>query len=503
MTSSDAPATPGPKKQPISGAAIDNKPVSSDPSTDPKPEDKPKVESTLVGDADKGRKAAKKRSDDRQAETAPATESAAKKPGDTPIPAVTRPDAAAKSPVKPETKSEAKPEAKPEPVATTPKPDTKPQPAPHKPVQHIVETRVVRKGGFVPTFLGGLVAAGLGAAATYWVIPHLPEGMRPGTVAAVSTDQQLDAARSAGTEAARAEIQSQSAELTSRAADAGADAARQALADSAPAGAAAAGVPAEVTDKLAALEQSFADLSNRVSQPVQSPDSGTSAPAPAAPAPVAQGPSQADFDALAARLNQQQTRIDELAARPAVDPATAEQVQALASQAQELQQSTEAANRRAQAAAAAAALQSAIEGGAPRDQALADLSSAGVEVPQLLTGDIPRLDQLRAEFPAAAREGLRASIEATATNGGAFSALGDFLRVQTGARSVEPRDGNDPDAVLSRANAAVEAGNIQGAMTEIAALPQPGQDAMAGWTDRAKTWVDANAALAALVSGSR
>ncbi|SMO79534.1 COG4223 family protein [Paracoccus laeviglucosivorans] len=460
MTSSDAPATPGTdkKKQPVTGAAIENRAADTakDAATEA-PAAKPQIESTLVGKPVSGHPAAAKRSD-----------TAAQA---TPVPAVS----------KPETKAEPRPE----------------------PVTRTVETRVeVRKGGFMPTFLGGLVAAGLGAAATYWAIPHLPPPLRPGAVEAVSPEEQLDAARSAGTEAARAEISAQAEALSSRAADAGADAARQALADSAPAAAAPAGVPAEVTDKITALEQGVADLTNRMAQQPGAPaDAATQTPAPVAAAPA--GPSQAEFDALAARLNEQQSRIDELAARPAVDPATAQQVQTLASQAEELQKTTEDANRRAQAASAAAALQSAIEGGAPRDQALADLTGAGIEVPAVLTGDVPRLDQLRAEFPAAAREGLRASIEAQPANGGVMSAVGDFLRVQTGARSVEPRDGTDPDAVLSRANAAVEAGNIQGAMTEIAALPQAGQQAMAQWTGRAQVWVDANAALNALVSGSR
>ncbi|AWX92777.1 hypothetical protein DPM13_05185 [Paracoccus mutanolyticus] len=81
--------------------------------------------------------------------------------------------------------------------------------------------------------------------------------------------------------------------------------------------------------------------------------------------------------------------------------------------------------------------------------------------------------------------------------------IGNFLRVQTGARSVEPREGSDPDAILSRANAAVEAGAIATALDEIATLPQSGQNAMKSWTDRARIWVDANTALAELAAGGR
>ncbi|MFJ1293986.1 COG4223 family protein, partial [Paracoccus yeei] len=231
------------------------------------------------------------------------------------------------------------------------------------------------------------------------------------------------------------------------------------------------------------------DVTNRLQQQ----------PAPASAPTV----DPAALDELRGRLDQQAARIEELAARPTVDPATAEQVQTLASQARELQQSTEAANRQAQAATAAAALATAFEAGAPRDQALADLAAAGIEVPEVLKGEIPRLVQLRAEFPAAARAGLRASLDAVAESEGTMGLIGNFLRVQTGARSVEPREGSDPDAILSRANAAVEAGAIATALDEIATLPQSGQNAMKSWTDRARIWVDANTALAELAAGGR
>ena len=102
----------------------------------------------------------------------------------------------------------------------------------------------------------------------------------------------------------------------------------------------------------------------------------------------------------------------------------------------------------------------------------------------------------------AARDGLAAALKSSSANDGAMGVIGNFLRVQTGARSVEPREGSDPDAVLSRADAAVKAGDIAGALEQIGALPQPGQDAMSGWVAQARTWVEANAALSALAAGS-
>ncbi len=393
------------------------------------------------------------------------------------------------------------------------------------------EPRVVevRKSGFMSTFLGGVVAAGLGAGAAYWAIPKLPPAWQPGPGVEQGTDEaQLDAARAAGAEAAKAEIEAQIEAFASRAADAGADAARQVLADSTPPappaaepaqanspGADAGALQAQL-DKLDALERAVAELATRPAVPVASGEPGEGSEE-----------LQALLGDLTARLSAQQARIDELAARPVVDEGAAERMQSVVARAQTLQsqitaaaeaaeqriaaaesqaaaleQSTEAANRRARAAAAAAALQAAINTGGARDKALSDLQAAGVEPPAVLTGDVPTLEQLRAEFPIAAREGLATALKAGSANDGALGTIGNFLRVQTGARSVEPREGNDPDAVLSRADAAVKAGDIPGALTEIGALPQAGQDAMAGWTARAQNWVDANAALSALAAGS-
>lgn len=463
-TSGQKPVTPGPdvKKQPVAGAAIDNRAVDSSQAKASAPvQPKPAVESTLVGQPGATAKPAA------TAKTATSASVAAESPKTDPV----KPEAA-------KTRASASAASQPLPSASLP------------PRQ--IETRVERRrGGFLPTVLGGVIAAGIGAAACYWAIPHLPAAWQP---AAIDAETQLTAARQAGTEAAQAEFQTQAQTLGDRAAEAGADAARQVLADATPVPPGALNAPAGDGDRVAALEKALADLNDRIAQQPGVPASASLA---------AGGVSQSALDALTQRVNQQQSRLDELAARPTVDPSTAQQVQALAQQAQDLQQSTQEANRRAQAATAVAALQAAIENAAPRDQALAELSAAGVQVPAVLTGDIPRLDQLRSSFPAAARAGLRDSLDAVASQQGAMDKIGNFLRVQTGARSVEPREGDDPDAILSRANAAVESGNIQGALAEIAALPQPGQQAMADWAAQAKLWVDANAALAALVSGGK
>lgn len=491
------------KKKPVSGAAIDSRPiVAAEATSAGKSAPLPTVESTLVGTGTGTGAAARKPAaalpPKAEAAVTPGTVAKAEtaKPAD-PQPA--KPVSAQPEPAKPES---SRPEpAKSDFVRTEPRPRVEPQ---------VVQ---VRKAGFVSMVLGGIVAAGLGAAATIWAIPHLPEGWRPVTAAPAADDALVGAARDAGTEAARAEIQTQADAFAKRAAEAGADAARQALAD-APVASGDAGAAQAQADKLAALEKAVSDLAARP-----------------AVAPVVSGDDSAGLQQLLndvnGRLAAQQARIDELASRATVDPATAEQVQGFVAQAEALQtqiasaaaeaeqriaaaetqanalrQTADTANRRAQAATAAAALQAAIETGGARDQALADLRAAGVEPAAVLTGDVATLEQLRAEFPVAARDGLAAAIKQAPQQGGAMGVIGDFLRVQTGARSVEPREGDDPDAVLSRADAAVKAGDIKGALGLIATLPQAGQDAMSGWTGKAAVWVQAKDALTALAAGS-
>ena len=82
--------------------------------------------------------------------------------------------------------------------------------------------------------------------------------------------------------------------------------------------------------------------------------------------------------------------------------------------------------------------------------------------------------------------------------------LTNFLRAQTGARSVEAREGSDPDAILSRADEAVQAGRIAEAVTEIEALSDNARaaPAMAEWLAGAVSYRDAQAALSDLSAPS-
>lgn len=397
---------------------------------------------------------------------------------------------------------------KPAPEAAAPAAASRQAGTPARPAQPAAPTTApVRKTGFWPVALGGVVAAGLGAAATVYALPHLPAAWQPAPVATgEAADQQalIEAAATAGREAARDE-----------------------LAQAAPAP-----LPDDLLARVASLEEQVAALSEAA--PSEPED------APATQMPVAEAPETAtpetatpetatpetavaaiDPDQLAQlrqRLDEQQARLDELAARPAFDPEAAQalqqQIEAAAAEAQSsleatraeaeaLQQAATDSTRRAEAVAAIAALQTALDAGVTPDQARAALEGAGLDTPEALQAEVPSLTALQADFPEAARAALRASLQDSSASGEG-NLLTNFLRAQTGARSVEPREGDDPDAILSRADADVQAGRIDAALTQMQALPEPARTApaMADWLSRATAYSQARAALTDLSSGS-
>ncbi len=167
---------------------------------------------------------------------------------------------------------------------------------------------------------------------------------------------------------------------------------------------------------------------------------------------------------------------------------------------------TEQAKATAAAADARAALGrigAAVETGAPFATALGALTDAGITVPDPLAAaaasGLPTLASLQTSFPDAARLALDESLRA-GMGTGTMDRFGAFLRTQTGARSLTPREGGDPDAILSRAEAALRAGDLSTTLAEIATLPEAGQAALATWTAQAQARVAGMAALATLAT---
>jgi len=204
---------------------------------------------------------------------------------------------------------------------------------------------------------------------------------------------------------------------------------------------------------------------------------------------------RSDIEKLAAEAT---ARIEKLAAE-----ATA-RIEGVAAQAATSEEAATATAKLTAVKVAISQLQSALDNGGAFEAAVANLTGVGVDVPAVLAdaakGGVPTLANLQESYPAAARAALAASVKATSGDG-ALNKIGSFFRSQVGARSLEPRDGDDPDAVLSRSEAALGAGDIAGTIALIGALPDVGQTAMADWVNGANTRMQAIDAVRELADG--
>jgi hypothetical protein len=150
----------------------------------------------------------------------------------------------------------------------------------------------------------------------------------------------------------------------------------------------------------------------------------------------------------------------------------------------------------------------ALESGAPFAFAIAEFANDVGVLPQALLAaapyGVPTTAALARDFADQARAALtvaRKTGSETPENAGNISGAGrlsNFLQNQLGMRSVTPRQGNDPDAVLSRAEAAIEAGQVAETLTILTALPPAAHTSMASWIERAELRRAAQSAVASL-----
>ncbi len=336
-------------------------------------------------------------------------------------------------------------------VTTDDAPETavpEPEPAVDTPAEAVPP----RRSGFVPLVLGGVIAALIGTAAAYFVLPQVP-GLLP------APDNSALEARIAAADTAAQQAQD--------------------------------GMGAQQA-QLAALEQSLANI----------PDP------------------QDALGALAARLDTLETRLAEVEARPLPDAALSPETQAaidtalrdIRSQIEAELATLRSAQAQAEAEIAAAAsdasatqarallaqLRANFDSGLPYDDLLPQIA-AHADIATAL-GDLaetgaPTLQALQQDFPAAARLALErtASVD---TDASTPDRIGAFLRNQLGVRSLAPRDGDDPDAILSRAEAALNAGDLATALQEIDTLPADGQAALDDWSAQAGARLAAEHAIA-------
>jgi hypothetical protein len=193
----------------------------------------------------------------------------------------------------------------------------------------------------------------------------------------------------------------------------------------------------------------------------------------------------------------------ELAALREMFEGELEQVQAAQVDASELEAQAAESAQAAAGRAALARVTAALSTGEPFAEALEELAlTTGVEAPEALATQadegVPTLSELQESFPAAAREALDASVR-DAVEQGEMSRFTAFMRTQLGTRSLEPQEGDDADAVLSRAEAALRQGELAAALGELNAMPEAGKPALADWRAAAQQRMAAVEASDALV----
>jgi hypothetical protein len=334
--------------------------------------------------------------------------------------------------------AEAAPEATEPPAA----PDRDTTPAP------VVRTEqvTVRQGGFWSMLLGGVAAAGIGAAAAPYILP--PDWFAPAPDRALEARLSEQAARLAGLE-------------------------ERLAAPTAPT------APTDQSGEIDGLSQTVTDLTARLAETEQRLAELAARPAPETPAATVPEEALAE---LTARLDSQRAEIDALRG------------------AAEAQQAAERDSARATLRRAALVrVRTALDTGEDFSGALADLRDTGAEVPEALAAaaetGVPTRAALTESFPEAARAALAAARRETAEGAGSVT---DFLRGQLGIRSLAPREGDDPDAILSRAEAALGEGRLGDALAEIETLPEGARAALADWTAAATMRHDALDAAEAL-----
>jgi len=216
---------------------------------------------------------------------------------------------------------------------------------------------------------------------------------------------------------------------------------------------------------------------------------------------------RAELDGLRAEMGTLQDKVSGLAADLDEVAANADREIATAqTRVGEIQTQAATALGAAETDAALALVRAAVASGQPFAAPLAKLrEQPGVSVPEGLaaaaTSGVPTLAQLRDSYPDAAHAAIRASIMAGAGDG-VLARSRAFLQAQVASRSLTPKPGMTPDAVLSRMEDRLRRDDLQGVLDESAALPSEAASAMSAWLASAKLRLGAEEGLAALNSAA-
>lgn len=312
----------------------------------------------------------------------------------------------------------------------------------------------------LPLIFGGVMAAALGAGAAYYVLPKTPDTSAvvadySGQLAAMSETINRLNSRLANVEAL--EIPSDPTDqiqYLTVAIDTVSSENAQALSDL-----------AEILSRLEALEKR--PLTDATSQ-------------------EAIAAYDRELSLMKDTLAEQRKALEDLAQKASAEVAAARaEAMALRDEAVQVAEESIAKSSRNR-------ILNAIDNGVGFADVLAELQQSGskTEIPSILSDNalgVISVAELQATFDASARSALRVARAEDPEQGNSVSS---FLKSQLGVRSLSPQEGNSPDAILSRAQAAVDAANFEGALREISALSATAQDALSGWTQNAQLRLD-------------
>ena len=188
--------------------------------------------------------------------------------------------------------------------------------------------------------------------------------------------------------------------------------------------------------------------------------------------------------------------------RSELDAVTADakrEIETAKARASEIEAAAQDAADKAEREAALAELNAALESGAPYADVLDRLPDAPGALSVSADEGVASLSELQQRFPDAARLTLQ-NAESAPADDAPTSRFAAFLKKQTNARSLSPREGDDTDAILSRSEAALNAGDLETALAEIDGLQGDVPDEMTSWVDDATARHDAIEAAATLSS---
>ena len=196
--------------------------------------------------------------------------------------------------------------------------------------------------------------------------------------------------------------------------------------------------------------------------------------------PLAEGVSPLAIAGYERELAQLRADIDHLAKK------AASKIQETKALAEALKDNAVKRSRDGMAIYALNAIWTAVEGGGSYAAALDDLAAAtDLDLPASLVENAPNgvasVSVLQNQFPEMARAALKLARGEQGVAEGENSVL-TFLKTQLGVRSLNAKEGASADAVLSRAQAAVDVDDFEMALSEIAALSSAGQGALQEWS---------------------